>query len=169
MVMLGQRWEGALKPGLNIDLNTNMHVQHRQYANPKTCMSKHKLRADKQNDCTHTAKNKDLCGHTQHLWVCSHYSRLCQRCSCPAGLSPDPQHWSQAGRTVFYISQGALQAHNTPLTLWSRSQVLVHISLFLARYEWEERLWWTEPEQNWALVWYWLCKVGPRRTHGQAH
>lgn len=142
MVMLGQRWGRALKnlAGLYIDINTHSYTCMNTYKQTCRCTSKHIHECrhkDKQihKIIVHTHNRKkqrqpfvQICTqthtHTQmHWWVCSHYSLLCQRCSCPAGLSPDPQHWSQTGRTVFYISQGALQAHNTPLMLWSLSQV----------------------------------------------
>lgn len=119
----------------------------------------------KTNWKTHTHTRKQA-----PSWcVFSHYSPLCQRSSHPAGHSPDPQHWSQTARTVLQISQGALQAHSTPLMLWSRRQVWCSWAYFWHHVNGEKHLWWTEPEEFQSLVWSWLCKVDNWTTSAGAY
>lgn len=63
----------------------------------------------------------------------------------------------QAGQ-CFILAREHYRLITLPQCFEARAR-LVYISLFLAEYEWEGGLWWTEPE---ALVWYWLCKVDPK-------
>lgn len=116
--------------------------------------------AQRQRIITHKSTNKATCSR-------KNIHRECIRAAAGSARDAAAQWaWFQTLNSdhrqtglCFILAREHFSLITPSLMLWSQSQVWVRISRDLAQYEWERRLWQTEPEWSQALDEDWSCKV----------